>query len=120
MIISKETFFEILDYLHDNDKFADDFDVLLRKSNKTTDFLDSQMFIDVELVNYVIMLLQNEFEDTEEGWISYWIYELNYGKDWQPGQIFRDDNTEIKLQTKEDLYNFLIDNLIIKYKRGTD
>lgn len=119
MAITKEKFFEILDYLQEINNFENDFRKLLYTSKKDSDFLDAAMFTDCRLVDYIIYLLQNEFEDVE-GWIPYWIYELDFGRSWYRGMIIESEWRDIKLQTKEDLYDFLIDNLIIKYKRGTD
>ena len=111
MVISKEKFFEILDYLQENAKFEKDLRQLLNKSKRTTDFMDAAMFTDCQLTDYVIDLLELEFEDSDYGWISYWIYDLNFGQNWTPYSIIDSQGKTIRLKTKMDLYSFLIKNL---------
>lgn len=57
----------------------------------------------------VVQLLEHIFQD-KDGWISYWIWELNYGERWHNGAVTEVDGTDIKLQNLEDLYRFLINN----------
>lgn len=56
----------------------------------------------------IIDLLALHFEDESE-WISYWIYELNFGKDYHDGAVTMDDEI-VKMATVEDLYNVLKEN----------
>lgn len=112
MAISKAKFFEILDYLQENNRFEDDLRQLLYNSKRDTDFIDAAMFTDCYLIDYVIYLLQNAFNDNHTGWISYWIYELDFGRSWKPGLITDVNGKDIRLQTKEDLYRFLMPNFI--------
>ena len=56
-----------------------------------------------------IKLLKAIFHD-EEDWIDYWVYELDYGKDYQDGDVIQ-NGKNIPLKTIEDLYNFLLRNL---------
>lgn len=110
-MIKKEKFFEILDYLQENQKFEDNLRQLFDDSSKITDFMDGAMFTDLKMTDYLIYLLEDEYEDHADGWISYWIYELNFGQRWTPGSIKTKNGKEIKLQTKEDLYILLINNI---------
>lgn len=41
-------------------------------------------------------------------WISYWIWELDYGEKYKDGWITDENGNNIKMKTVEDLYNFLI------------
>jgi len=62
----------------------------------------SAISICVELLEYI-------FDDaTFDGWISYYIFELNYGKDYKPGMIVDKDGSEIELKTTRQLYDFLV------------
>lgn len=38
--------------------------------------------------------------------ISYWMWELEFGKKWKPGMVM-DGDEDIKLQTAEDLYDYI-------------
>lgn len=55
----------------------------------------------------VVNLLGLMMHDSND-WIGYWLYELNYGKDWKPGCITDENDNDIKIETEEDLYNFLV------------
>jgi len=55
----------------------------------------------------IVQLLQESMNDKEE-WISYWIYELEFGSKWRKGTITDKNKKDIKLQTAEDLYSYLI------------
>ena len=56
----------------------------------------------------VVELLEKIFND-ECNWISYWVYELNFGKLYKDGCITM-DNKIVKLKTVEDLWNLLIED----------
>lgn len=58
----------------------------------------------------LIDVLSEAFNDKDED-ISYFIYELDFGKDWKPGTITTDNGEDIKMQTAEDLYDYLVSNL---------
>jgi len=60
------------------------------------------------LYNAIIELLENIFDDKENGWIQYWLYELDFGKKWVPGSITDSDSSIIDISTVEKLYDFLI------------
>ena len=51
-------------------------------------------------------LLQNTMRDKND-WIPYWMYELNFGRDYRPGCVTR-DGSEIPLQTFDDVYDLLV------------
>lgn len=56
----------------------------------------------------LLHLIFNE-EDKEE-WISYFCFDLDFGKKWKSGTITAKDGTDIKLENIEDLYNLLCNN----------
>mgnify|MGYP007070336915 CR=1 FL=1 len=45
--------------------------------------------------------------DDENGWISYWIYELDCGDKWEPGCVEDADGNDIPLPTVESLWKLL-------------
>lgn len=61
----------------------------------------------------LVKLLEKSFND-ENNWISYYIWELNFGRDWEPGCVTNEEGTDVKLQEVEDLYDLLIENYLIK------
>ena len=61
-------------------------------------------------IDDVLFLLQKVFYDTEEC-ISYWVYDLDWGKDYKPGCVRNADGSDINLETMQDLYAFLLKNI---------
>lgn len=118
-MITKEKFFEILDYLQETNEFENNLSKVFKNSKRATDFMDAAMFTDCYMIEYILDLLEDEFNDTNH-WISYWVYELNFGKLWSPGMIIDKNEKDIKLQTKKDLYNFLMENKFEILIGGTD
>jgi len=57
----------------------------------------------------IINLLEGLFND-KSTWISYYVYELNWGKDYKDGSIIDKEKGIIKLANASDLYDILIDN----------
>ena len=58
----------------------------------------------------LVDLLEHNFRDDGE-WISYWLYELDFGSKAEELTASEADGTPIPLGTVEDLYNLLIKNL---------
>jgi hypothetical protein len=52
-------------------------------------------------------LLTREYNDDETGWIDYFMWELNFGRDWFSGRVYDDFGREIKLNSVYDLWSFL-------------
>ena len=46
--------------------------------------------------------------DLASEWISYWLWELNFGESYEDGCVEDANGENIKLKTVEDLYNFLL------------
>lgn len=63
------------------------------------------------LVDNVVELLTKATKDEENGWISYWLYELDCGEKYHDGSVTSADNQIIKLKTIQDLWNVLIEDL---------
>ena len=60
---------------------------------------------------HVIKLLEYIFNDEETEWISWWCWETNFGRDEEFGAIFDEDDNIIRVDTAEQLYDFLIGNM---------
>ena len=58
----------------------------------------------------IMRLLEFMFHDAY-GWISYWCWELDFGKSFEDGDVKDKDGNNISLKTPEDLYDFLIKNM---------
>lgn len=106
-ILSKEKFIATINGLKDYDVFENELNDLIRKHGEGYVILSDVSFL-------LINTLEKMYED-DNGWISYFCYELEFGRKYKPGMIKESNGDEIKLQTPEDLYNFLINELKLKY-----
>ena len=58
-----------------------------------------------DLLESVGELLELEFDDAD-GWIAYWIWDLDFGKEYRPSSI-RVGGEDVALSTIKDLYDVL-------------
>jgi hypothetical protein len=91
-----------------------EFESYINKLKESSDRLDKiseatecDIFIDLAgpLTDIIIGLLETYFED-EGGWISYFIFDLDFGKQYRPGMISIDEK-DVPLKTVEDLYRII-------------
>ncbi len=105
--ISKEEFIRIIKRLEETEKTKNEIDKIIKESTDCiiSDFTNaSSLMICHE--DIVISLLETMFDDKDT--ISWWIYDLEYGKKYEDGCITEKDGTIIDLSTTEKLYDFLI------------
>ena len=109
MIISKEKFVEIINRLKSYNELQNKIDDLFKDNieNRERDFMNAGS-ICVGHESVVVKLLEKMF-DTDI--ISYWIYELNYGKEYTDGCVLDENMNEIDLSTAEKLYDYLVQDL---------
>lgn len=107
-MISKEYFVEILNKLKTADDLVNDINNRIRsvRQKLDNDFVDG-LGMGIYHDNLVVDLLDKMF-DTDM--ISYWVYELYYGRDYKDGCIQDADGTNIDISTAEKLYDYLINN----------
>ena len=74
------------------------------------DFISPYIFTNPVIEQDLVDVLENMYED-KDGWISYYLYELDCGADWEPGMITSEDGKDIRLTCANDLYNLLMENL---------
>lgn len=102
--MSKEEFINIINKLKETNDIENKINELFRScSNNCINDFNSYYLSTNESI--VIELLEIIFKDTDE-WISYWIYELDYGRKWKKNSII-DNGKSIKLKTASDLYDYL-------------
>lgn len=63
-------------------------------------------------------ILQIEFEDKENDWIGYFMYELEFGKNYHDGSITESDGEIVKMSNASELYDVLIYNIYQKEING--
>lgn len=105
-MISKEEFVEIINRLKETDDIKNKVNEIFRKStdSKLTGYLEasSLMICHEEIVVKLLEIIFNDYET-----ISYWLYELDYGRKYTDGCI-SDEAGNIDISTPEKLYEYLI------------
>ena len=104
-ILSKTDFRKIINELKRNEEFIDKLNDLF------SDFQRDDSVYSTGLETTVVKLLETMFNDDSTHWIAYWIWECNFGEDYNEGDVTEEDGTNIPLKTTEELYDFLIKNM---------
>lgn len=86
-----------------------DYEELTTSLNSTRFSIDSPVLD--RLSKTVISLLETLMKDTENHWIQYWCYELNFGTNWRKGMITDENGYDIVLKDVSDLYLLLLSNI---------
>lgn len=107
MLVNKNEFIKIINRLKDYTKLQDKINDLFKDllDNKEQDFCNAGS-ICIGHESVVVKLLEDMFETDL---ISWWIYELDYGKEYKPGCLTEDD-MEIDVSTVDKLYDVLMKN----------
>ena len=115
MPLSKKEFVDIINRLHTATDLVDKVEELFRNSrdNLGNDFCDGAG-LQISHEGIVVKLLEKLMGDSC-GNISYFIYELDYGKEYKEGCIL-DNKDFIDISSAEKLYDFLM----IEYGRKSD
>ena len=93
-------------------KFKDFMDKFVR-NNDALDQISkllgcSEKLYDTSCIDEAVRLLEILCDDEEDGMISYWMWELDCGRKWHPGCVTYVNGNDIKLETVEDLYRYLM------------
>ena len=116
--LSKEDFVRYIDRLCEATDLCDKIDSLMRESkdNIENDFMNGAA-LQINHEPIVIELLCKLMHDDEiYSDISYFIYELDYGRKYESGMITDKDGTDIDFSTAEKLYDYLAKNYEEKAK----
>lgn len=105
-MITREEFIEIIDKLRKVNDFVDETNKRARELHDAiiSDFYNT-MSLSISHENIVVELLENMFNDT--GIISWWLYELDYGRKHEDYCI-TENNKPIDLSDAGKLYDYLI------------
>lgn len=103
-MVNKDEFVKILERVQDASETEDKIQNILDNSKSLTmnDFADFRGII-APNDDIIISLLDNMF-DTDM--ISYWCWELEFGKRYKKGSITYADGTNIDISTAEKLYDY--------------
>jgi len=119
MLISKEEFCKIIKRIRDSNDLQDKIQDLFRENidNQEMDFMNAgSICIGHETI--VVQLLENIFNDTDT--ISYWLYELDYGRKYKKGCLIDENGKEIDISTASYLYNYLFTRNLEKERENAD
>lgn len=108
--------FRCMKYLKELKEFEDGFQEVLDRAPCGYD-LHGRSFVDMSLVKLMMELLEKLYLDYER-WINYWVYDLDFGRNWKPGELIDSDGSDIKLQTVEDLEAFLQKKLLYRSRQS--
>jgi len=105
-MITREEFINIIDKLKEVNDFVDEVNGKARKLDDAiiSDFFNASS-LSISHENIVVTLLENMFNDYDM--ISWWIYEVNFGRNTDMAWV-EEDGVKTYLYTAEDLYNYLI------------
>ena len=108
MTFSKEQFVKIINRLKAANDLQNKIQDLMYEAddNIDNDFMNAaSLMINHEdtVVNLLQVIMEDEWDD-----IPYFIYELDYGRDYQPGCYTENDDEEIDISTPEKLYDHLM------------
>lgn len=105
-MITKEEFVTIINEVEQVSKYSDNLNTFLHNNN-----VQGYLF-QPNCTETTLRLLHLIFKQADvDEWISYFCYELNFGKKWKEGTVKDRDGADIKLQTAEDLYTLLVSNM---------
>ena len=105
-MITKERFVQIINRLKNYNKLQEQINSLFDEciDNKENDFCNAGS-ICIGHESVVVELLENMFNTDM---ISYWIYELDYGREYKDGYVQDREGKNIDISTAEKLYDYLI------------
>jgi len=109
MIISKEMFVACIlaiqrqeEYDH---KCIDAFQTILNEDRIVIGYDNS--VLSTQIINLLVACMNDNGQ-----WIEYFIYDLDYGKEYHEGSVMQKDKTPIDISTEEKLYDFLKDEYL--------
>ena len=109
-LLSKEEFVEIINRLKEATDLRDKVDQLFHasRSNIENDNMNAAS-LQISHESAVVNLLQKIMGDNDENYpdISYFIYELDYGKRYKHGSVTDADGKDIDFSIAEKLYDYL-------------
>ena len=113
-LISREEFVKCIDRLREATDLVDKIDDIMRESrdNIKNDFMNAAS-LQITHEQIVIDLLEKLTHDDEiYSDIGYFIYELDYGREYKPGMIKDNDGNELDFSTAGSLYDYLFKNYV--------
>lgn len=109
-MITREEFIDIIEKLKEVNDFVYETNDKARKLNDAiiSDFFNASS-LSISHENIVVELLENMFNDKDI--IGWWLYELDYGREYKKGCFQDGKGKNIDISTSGKLYDYLIKNM---------
>lgn len=104
-MLSKEKFIQVIADLKDLYDRIDLADLALKQIS--SDFCG--LYIP-QIFDITVGILEEVFNDKENGWLSYFIYEKDWLNSYHDGDILGEDGKKITIKSWADVYDFLMEN----------
>lgn len=105
MNIAKAKFIEIIKYIEHRFQLVEDIAIAYEKNDIPNEFYAECTHIDEDSIGYIISLLEILTNDTKDHWISWFVFENDFGK--KHNECYYENDEMFYLDTPEDLYDFL-------------
>ena len=106
-----ETFESIMTEIKEVNDFQDHLMSICKDFNRNNHSGSEADFYLPDLSCTCVKLLEQIFDDKYD-WISYYMWELDFGRAYKDGMITRKDGSNIRLESFRDLYDLLIENML--------
>lgn len=112
-MITKKEFIEIINKLKEVNDFVNETNNKAKKLNEAiiSDFFNASS-LSISHENIVVKLLENIFDDKDI--MSWWLYELDYGREFKKGYLQDESGLDVDVSTAGKLYDYLIKEREIK------
>lgn len=107
-MLNKKEFINIINHLKEKKQFTNEIDNVTRKYNNgySLELFEIADFVSFE--DDLIKVLENMFNTDL---ISWWIYEMKYGKEFKIGNLVEQNGDKPDISTADKLYDYLVNNL---------
>lgn len=107
--MSRDDFISLIDNIKKFDDSTRALDKALNEYDETSDFGGFTNFRAMDIIaNLLNLLFQEEEDDYGSTTIEYFMYDLDFGKEYKPGVITEADGTLIDLSNAGSLYDYLV------------
>lgn len=111
-MLSRKIFNDTMSFIQERQKGEFEVNEVFLKEFSDCDFFPYSKY-EAKMVELLSTLMEDE-----SGWISYFIYELEFGEKYEDGDVIATDKNGneviIPMKTVDDLYNVLVDNFAAK------
>lgn len=102
MKISKEAFINVIEDLKESNDYQKNLNKFFKNNN-----VDGYIY-QPDCSCSVVKLLHIIFENSDaDEWISFFCFDLDFGRKWKPGIVTAKDGSTINIATAEELYDYL-------------